>query len=121
MAAALGAGSPRPGFPVARALRGAALWIRRDHAGRHLDVAAGFCGPVANLVARGTRDPVLAPYRARAAAGPGYRRPDALRGRRPHEHSAAVVPAARATSVLQYDRLYPDGRGDVLSPLAERG
>src|SRR6267378_4846520 len=42
VAAPPGAGSPGPSVPVARALRATALWICRDHAGRHLDVAAGL-------------------------------------------------------------------------------
>src|SRR6266487_845087 len=54
------------------------------------------------------RDPVLASHRACAAAGPGHRRAYAVRSNRPDEHPAAVVPAARAPSVLQHRGLRAD-------------
>src|SRR2546426_11276467 len=109
-----GARRPGPGVPLARALRGAALQLCPDHAGRYLDVVAGLCGTVAGVVARGARNPVLASHRARAATGTGDRRPDAVRVPGSHEHRAAVVPAARAAPVLQHGGVPPDDGGDVL-------
>src|SRR5213595_1997666 len=120
MAAAPGALRPGPGVPVAGTLRGAALRVCPDHAGRHLGVAAGLRGPVPRVVARGARDSVLASHRARAAPGSGHRRPDAVRVPGSHEHRAAVVPAARATPVLQQRGVRPDDGGDVLSPIPKR-
>src|SRR5204863_8076757 len=60
-----------PMGPVARAFGGAALRIRGDHARRHLGVVARLRRPGARVVARRTRDSVLASHRARAAPGTG--------------------------------------------------
>src|SRR2546426_3953677 len=120
VAAPPGAWRAGTGVSVARALRGAPLRLRADHAGRHLDVAPRFRGPLANVVAGRARDPVLASHRARATPGAGHSRPRVVRRCRADEHLAAVVPASRAASVLQYGSLHTDGRGHVLPPLSER-
>src|SRR5438034_9819955 len=65
-------------------------------------------------ISGGAGDPVLASHRARAAAGSGDRRPDAVRVPGSHEHRAAVVPAAGAAPVLQHGSVHPDDGGDVL-------
>ena len=72
VAAAPGPGVARAGVPLARALRGPALRLRGDHAGGYMDPVARLRGSCAQLVARGPGDSVLAPHRARAAAGPGH-------------------------------------------------
>src|SRR5437764_6711266 len=82
--------------------------------------AARLRGPIPGVVARGARDPVLAPHRARAAPGAGDRGPHAVRVPGAHEYRATVVPAARAASVLQQCGVHPDDGGHVLPPVPER-
>src|SRR6266550_6462041 len=90
------------------------------HWAGHLGIPARLCGSGAELVAGGAGDPVLASHRARAAAGASDRGTHAFRIRRPDEHPAAVVPAARAPSVLQHRGLRADDDWDVLPPVPQR-
>src|SRR4029453_4270310 len=68
-------------------------------------------------------DPVLPPHRALPAsiAVPAGAQPGRASGS--DQHPSALGSASRAASVLQHDRLHPDGRGDVLPhvPSAGRG
>src|SRR5439155_5613898 len=92
VAAAPGPGVARAGVPLARALRGPALRLRGDHAGGYMDPVARLRGSCAQLVARGPGDSVLAPHRARAAAGPGHCGKKSVGIAGPDEHHPALDP-----------------------------
>src|SRR5207237_1567681 len=85
--------------PLAGALRSAALWLRRDHAGGDMAPLARLLGPVAPLVDGRVGHSVLASHRARAAPGAGDRRAEYVRMAGSGQYRSALDSACGSASV----------------------
>ena len=100
---------------------GDAFHLRPAHVRRARPAPTRVPGEGEDLVDGVAGHPGLASLRALAVVDPGDRRPEPVRVAGAHERPPAVRAATRAPSVLQPDRVHPDGRGGVAAHATRPG